>query len=89
MAARDEVYRITDARLASSINRNFRTRRYLISMAIRTGCFIAAVFVEGWPRWALMLAAVVLPYLSVVMANEPFERQTEDPLPPLIIKDTS
>ncbi len=39
-------------------------------MSIRTACFIAAVLVGGgWLRWVLVVAAFVLPYIAVVMAN--------------------
>ena len=46
-----------------------RTRRYLITMAIRTVCFILAVALDGWLRWTFAAAAVVLPYIAVVAAN--------------------
>jgi hypothetical protein len=39
-------------------------------MAVRTVCFVAAILVgEGWLRWVLVAAALVLPYVAVVMAN--------------------
>ena len=38
-------------------------------MAIRTVCFIGAVVTDGWLRWVLVVAAFVLPYIAVVMAN--------------------
>lgn len=49
-------------------------RRYLVSMGIRTVCFILAVValaVLHWTviGWTLVFAAVVLPYIAVVMAN--------------------
>ena len=46
-----------------------RMRRYLITMAIRTGCFIFAFIATGWLRWVLVAGAVVLPYIAVVLAN--------------------
>jgi hypothetical protein len=46
-----------------------RQRRYLISMSIRTLCFILAVVVHGPLRWVFVSAALVLPYIAVVMAN--------------------
>jgi hypothetical protein len=47
-----------------------RRRRYLISMAVRTLCFIGAIAVgSGWLRWVLVIGALVLPYVAVVMAN--------------------
>lgn len=63
-----------------------RQRRYLISMTIRTLSFVAAVAVgPGWLRWVLIAAAVFLPYVAVVLANN--EDTREDafalPAPPL------
>lgn len=46
-----------------------RQRRYLISMSIRTVCFLAAIVVEGPLRWVLIMAALLLPYAAVVIAN--------------------
>jgi len=52
---------------------NYRQRRYLISMGVRTACLLTAIFLAGrGPVWliAIMIAAaVVLPYISVVFAN--------------------
>ena len=72
-----EVFTITDAQRALSVEQVGRTRRYLISMGIRTGCVIAAIFVPGWPRWVLIAGAVVLPYLAVVVANA--GRENDEP----------
>jgi hypothetical protein len=47
-----------------------RQKRYIISMSIRTICFVAAIVVgPGWFRWVLVAGAFVLPYVAVVMAN--------------------
>jgi hypothetical protein len=51
-----------------------RIRRYLITMAIRTLCFIGAVVTatQGAPWWlwgTLAVLAIVLPYVAVVLAN--------------------
>jgi len=64
-----DVFNITAAQRALSNEQAGRTRRYLISMLIRTLCVIAAIFVPGWPRWVLIAGAVTLPYLAVVIAN--------------------
>lgn len=72
-----EVFTITDAQRGLSEEQSGRTRRYLISMGIRTVCVIAAIFVPGWPRWVLIAGAVVLPYLSVVVANA--GRENDEP----------
>ena len=65
----EEVYRVTTARTGLAEDQRARVRRYLISMSIRTVCFLGAVFTEGWVRWALIVGAVVLPYMAVIMAN--------------------
>jgi hypothetical protein len=70
MGAREpEVFAITQAQPSLSNEQQGRTRRYLISMGIRTACVIGAIFIPGWPRWVLIAGAVVLPYLAVVIAN--------------------
>ncbi len=51
-----------------------RMRRYLVSMGIRTVCFILAVVALAWLHWtligwSLVVAAAILPYVAVVMAN--------------------
>lgn len=74
---------ITGAQAPLSADQRARTRRYLISMAIRTVCFIGAIVTTGWLRWTLVAAAVVLPYVAVVMANA--GRKRADRAQPMII----
>jgi hypothetical protein len=65
-----EVIRITSAPESPSAELGHRERRYIISMTIRTVCFVGAIVVGGgWLRWVLVAAAFVLPYVAVVMAN--------------------
>ena len=66
---RDEAVRITTASSNAQDEIRGRQRRYLFSMLIRTGCFLGAVVASGWLRWSLVAAAVLLPYVAVVMAN--------------------
>ena len=70
---------ITSAQRALSDEQAGRTRKYLISMGIRTACVIGAIFIPGWPRWVLIAGAVVLPYLAVVIANAGRERDDGAP----------
>ncbi|MEI7629619.1 MAG: DUF3099 domain-containing protein [Actinomycetes bacterium] len=72
-----EVFTITGAQRALSQEQTGRTRRYLISMGIRTACVLGAIVVPGWPRWLLIAGAVVLPYLAVVVANA--GRENDEP----------
>ena len=68
------VYQITAARRGVRDDVDSRTRRYLFSMGVRTVCFVLAVVTDGWLRWVLIAAAVMLPYLAVVFANGGRER---------------
>ena len=72
-----DVFTITEAQRGLSVEQTGRTRRYLISMGIRTACVILAIFVPGWPRWVFITGAVVLPYLAVVIANA--GRENDEP----------
>jgi len=71
-----DVFNVTAAQRSLSQEQMGRTRKYLFSMAIRTGCLIAAIFVPGWPRWVLIAGAVVLPYVAVVIANAGQDKDT-------------
>jgi hypothetical protein len=62
--------RITTAASSRADDISHRQRRYLISMGIRTLCFLGAVAVgDNWLRWVLFAGAIFLPYVAVVMAN--------------------
>lgn len=62
---------ITDARTGSSVEMTQRIRRYTVTMAFRTVCFLVAViFAHGWLQWTLFVAAVFLPYMAVLLANQ-------------------
>ena len=78
MPSEPEVYTITEAKVGISKDQQGRQRRYLISMSIRTLCFIGALFAHGTLRWTLMIGAVLLPYFSVVIANAGRERKNLD-----------
>jgi hypothetical protein len=60
-----------------------RSRRYLIMMAIRLVCFLLMVVITpyGWQTWVLGAAAIFLPYIAVVSANngEPTTTVVENP----------
>ena len=65
----DGPIRITTASSSRHEDIAARQRRYVFSMAVRTACFVAAILTEGWVRWVLVAAALILPYVAVVMAN--------------------
>jgi hypothetical protein len=67
--------RITTAASSRADDISHRQRRYVISMGIRTLCFLGAVAVgDNWLRWVLFVGAIFLPYVAVVMANAGDER---------------
>ena len=67
--------RITTASAGAGADINSRQKRYIITMGIRTLCFLAVAvlamshFGPGWLPWIFVIGAVVLPYVAVVMAN--------------------
>ena len=67
---------ITDARTAASAEMSARIKRYSITMAFRTACFLAMIWVEGPLRWVLFACAVFLPYMAVLAANQAKRRGT-------------
>ena len=79
--AHEEVFQITGVRPGLSEDVDNRARRYLVSMSLRSVCFIAGVLVDGWLRWVFLAGAVLLPYIAVVLANGGRENAGDRPLP--------
>ena len=74
---------ITSARTSHSEDLHKRQVRYLLSMGIRTVCFVLAIVTTGPLRWILVAAAVFLPYVAVILANAKDRRS--EPGPPSFI----
>ena len=55
--------------------------KYSIAMGIRTLCVISLLFVQGWWMLIAVIAAVVLPYFAVVVANVSMRPSSEGPPP--------
>ncbi len=52
-----------------------RERRYIFVMMLRVVCFVAAtVLFHGVARWVAVAIAVVLPWIAVMLANQPVVR---------------
>ena len=68
-----EAVRITSAAASRNADIAVRQKRYLFSMGIRTVCFVGAIIASlleiHWLWPILIAAALVLPYVAVVMAN--------------------
>ena len=71
---------ITSARPSRSVDIRKRQMRYLLSMGVRTLCFVLAIVTTGPLRWSLVAGAVFLPYVAVVLANATDLRR--GPVPP-------
>ena len=68
-----EAVRITSAAASRNDDIAARQKRYLFSMGIRTLCFVGAIVASllgiHWLWPILIVAALLLPYVAVVMAN--------------------
>jgi Protein of unknown function (DUF3099) len=78
-SGREPVYQITGARRGVREDVDARSRRYLVSMGVRTLCFVLAVVTHGWLRWGFVVLALILPYMAVVLANSGRERSVDIP----------
>ncbi|WP_195909137.1 DUF3099 domain-containing protein [Microlunatus sp. Gsoil 973] len=65
---------ITDAQEGSSADLKQRQIRYAITMGFRVVCFISMLWVPSPWRWFLLGAAIVLPYIAVIFANQADQR---------------
>lgn len=71
----DHPVRITTASAGAGADIASRQKRYVITMGVRTLCFVAVAALAishagpGWLPWIFVVGAVVLPYVAVVMAN--------------------
>lgn len=74
-----DVVRITSAATSRQEDIATRQSRYLLSMGIRTVCFVGAIITSllglHWLWPILMVAALLLPYFAVVMANTATTRE--------------
>jgi hypothetical protein len=75
------VHEITGAAPSRSSDVMRREVRYAISMGIRTVCFILAIIVHGWARGIAIAAALLLPYVSVIYANNSRPKAVPAPAP--------
>lgn len=95
MAKTSDAPLITDAGRSQTLELEERQKRYLITMGIRTGCFLAFLIVPGWWKVAALLAAAILPAFAVLLANNSdhhapavlrdTENQTRPALPPSMV----
>ncbi len=60
---------ITSAGRGRTLDLEERQRRYLITMGIRTACFLLFLVVPGWWKLVALAAAALLPAFAVLFAN--------------------
>ncbi len=80
-----EVYSVSGVQTSLTDDVRARTRKYAISMGIRTACVLGAIVAEGVLRWTLFVGALVLPYIAVVVANAGREPNRENAPPPVVL----
>jgi len=78
---KDEVYSVTSAPESPAVERDERTRRYIIAMSIRIACFAGVWLVHGWLRLVMVVLMVIMPYIAVVIANAGREQIRKLPAP--------
>lgn len=78
-SGREDAVRITTAASSRNVDIATRQKRYLLSMSLRTICFVGAIIANlagvDWLWPILVVGALVLPYVAVVMANAAGPRQ--------------
>lgn len=60
---------ITSARVPRSLDADQRNKRYLITMAVRTVCFLSGALAPSPWNWILFISAALLPGAAVLLAN--------------------
>lgn len=76
-----DVTVITNAGRNKTLDIDTRNRRYLLTMALRTVCFLAFLVVPGWWKILALAGAALLP-MVVLLANA-----TDNRPPPLVTND--
>jgi hypothetical protein len=82
-----DVQSVTSAPEARTEDQARRLKQYLITMGIRTACFILLVVVDAWYRWIFAAGAVFLPFVAVVAANAVMPRVSGRVRPVLPVAD--
>jgi Flp pilus assembly protein TadB len=76
VAPSEQPVLVTTAGRSPQQDRRDRERRYLITMGFRVVAFVVALLVTtGWIRVIAIVAALVLPWVAVILANSGPSRQ--------------
>ncbi len=60
---------VTTAAESREADQRARLRHYLLTMSLRTVCFVLVIVIDEWYRWVFAFGAVVLPFIAVVAVN--------------------
>ena len=66
----NQVQSVTSIGVNPEQERKSRMIKYTISMTIRVICLILGMVVHGWLQWLFFAAAIFLPYIAVIIAND-------------------
>lgn len=64
-----KVTNVTSMTVSAEEERQARIRQYMLTMAIRTVCFLLMIVVRGPMLWVLAIGAIFLPMIAVMLAN--------------------
>ena len=84
-----DVQSVTSAPEARTEDQARRLKTYLVTMTIRTICFVLLVVVDAWYRWIFAAGAVFLPFIAVVAANAVMPRVAGRVRPVVPVVDTT
>ncbi len=65
----DSPQSVTSAPESRTEDQARRLKHYLVTMGIRTACFVLLVVIDHPIRWVFAFLAVFLPFIAVVAAN--------------------
>lgn len=65
----DSPQSVTSAAESRTEDQARRLKQYLVTMSIRTACFVLLVVIDHPIRWVFAVLAVFLPFIAVVAAN--------------------
>lgn len=66
---RPDAQSVTTAAESPAEDQSRRLRQYLVTMSIRTVCFVLVIVIDSWVRWVFAAGAVFLPFIAVVAVN--------------------
>lgn len=69
MAKQQVISSITALPQSPQDDRRARMAKYLIAMGVRLVCIAMCFVVQGWWLAVFAIAAIVLPYFAVILAN--------------------